>query len=176
MVESRESGEDQAGERSSAVYDGRTMLELLGPAECWRLLGAQRLGRVGLVVAGEPVILPVNYVVHARSVVFRTAGGTKLEAVTSWPTVAFEVDAVEGERGGWSVLLTGRAEEIHEARIVREVERLGLEPWAPGAKLHWVRIAPRRVTGRRLPGTVSSRRGSTESTRSAGRGPHVRSP
>jgi uncharacterized protein len=136
---------------SSPVYDGRTMLELLAPAECWRLLAGDRLGRVGLVVDGEPVILPVNYVVHERSVVFRTAAGTKLATMTSWPTVAFEVDGREGDDLGWSVLVSGRPEMLTDAASVRAVEALGLHPWAPGSKLHWVRIVPRRVSGRRIP-------------------------
>ena len=139
-----------AAEGSSA-FDGRTGLQLLPPAECWRLLGDQRLGRIGLVVDGEPVILPVNYVVHERSIVFRTAGGTKLASATAWPVVSFEIDGTEGARGGWSVLVTGRAERVHDDRTRREVEALGLEPWAPGLKLNWLRIVPRRVTGRRLP-------------------------
>jgi nitroimidazol reductase NimA-like FMN-containing flavoprotein (pyridoxamine 5'-phosphate oxidase superfamily) len=146
-----DSGSGTEGRRVSAVYEGRTGLQLLAPAECWRLLNDHRLGRLGVVDDGEPVILPVNYVVHRRSIAFRTAGGTKLDAVTSWPTVAFEVDGGEDRSDGWSVLVTGRAEEIRDAGDRREVEELGLEPWAPGAKLHWVRIVPRRVSGRRLP-------------------------
>ena len=141
----------RSGAATSAVYEGRTGLQLLPPAECWRLLTDHRLGRIGLVADGEPVILPVNYVVHERSVVFRTAGGTKLDAATTWPVVSFEIDGTEGSRGGWSVLVTGRAERVHDDRTRREVEALGLEPWAPGAKLNWVRIVPGRVTGRRLP-------------------------
>jgi nitroimidazol reductase NimA-like FMN-containing flavoprotein (pyridoxamine 5'-phosphate oxidase superfamily) len=127
------------------------MLQLLPPAECWRLLGEQTLGRVGIVVDGEPVILPVNYAVLDRTIVFRTAGGTKLAAVSSWPVMAFEVDGVEGDRGGWSVLVTGRGEQLRDPGARRAAEDLGLEQWAPGAKLHWVRIVPRRVSGRRLP-------------------------
>ena len=133
------------------VYDGRTALELLPPAECWRLVEGARVGRVGLVVDGEPVILPVNHAVHERTVVFRTAGGTKLSTMTSWPTVSFEVDGTADERLGWSVLVSGRAERVTDPTAVRALERLGLEPWAPGPKLHWVRIVPRRVTGRRIP-------------------------
>jgi len=139
------------GEGARPVYDGRTALELLPPRECWRLLAGARFGRVGLVVDGEPVVLPVNHAVDGRTVVFRTAGGTKLSTMASWPSVAFEVDGAEGERLGWSVLVSGRAERITDPAAVREVEALGLEPWAPGPKLHWVRIVPRRVTGRRIP-------------------------
>ena len=133
------------------MYDGRTMLELLPPAECWRLLREHQLGRVGFVAGGEPLILPVNYAVLERSIVFRTADGTKLHALSSWPVVAFEIDGAEDDRGGWSVVVTGRGEQLHDPKDVRAAEALGLQSWAPGAKLNWVRIAPHRVSGRRLP-------------------------
>jgi nitroimidazol reductase NimA-like FMN-containing flavoprotein (pyridoxamine 5'-phosphate oxidase superfamily) len=126
-----DSGSGPGGGRGSAVY-----------------------GRVGVVADGEPVILPVNDVVHRRSIAFRTAGGTK----SSWPTVAFEVDGGGRRSDGWSVLVVGPAEEIRDGGDRREVEALGLQPWAPGAKLHWVRIVPRRVSGRRLPAPARDRR------------------
>jgi nitroimidazol reductase NimA-like FMN-containing flavoprotein (pyridoxamine 5'-phosphate oxidase superfamily) len=133
------------------VFDGRTGLQILAPAECWRLLASQRFGRVGFVADGEPLILPVNYAVDRRSIVFRTAGGTKLDAVTSWPSVAFEIDGVDDERGPWSVLVTGRGERLRDPQAVAAAEALGVRPWAPGGKLHWISIAARRVSGRRLP-------------------------
>jgi nitroimidazol reductase NimA-like FMN-containing flavoprotein (pyridoxamine 5'-phosphate oxidase superfamily) len=142
-------------EGGQPVYDGRTGLELLPPAECWRLLGAARFGRVGLVVDGEPVILPVNHAVDGRAVVFRTAGGTKLSTMTSWPTVAFEADGADADGLAWSVLVSGRAERVTDGAEVRALDALELHTWAPGHKLHWVRIVPRRVTGRRLPGPAS---------------------
>src|SRR5688572_21723558 len=106
MEETRATVRGEASRGIGPAYAGRTLLQLLPPAECWRLLGEHRLGRLGLVVDGEPVILPVNFVVHQRSIVFRTAGGTKLDAATDWPAVAFEIDGTEGERGGWSVLVS----------------------------------------------------------------------
>ena len=43
--------------------------------QCWELLEDDTVGRLALVVDGHPEIFPVNYVVHRRSIVFRTAGG-----------------------------------------------------------------------------------------------------
>jgi nitroimidazol reductase NimA-like FMN-containing flavoprotein (pyridoxamine 5'-phosphate oxidase superfamily) len=156
QLSKRGAGDDEPAH--GGVFDGRTGLELLGPQECWRLLRSHQLGRIGIVVDGEPAILPVNYAAHGRTIVFRTAGGTKLDAVTTWPAVAFELDGTTGGRGGWSVLAVGPAEEVHGGAELRELEALGLEPWAPGTKLHWVRITPRRVSGRRLPAPKGSRR------------------
>ena len=127
------------------------MLELLAPRECWELLAGQPLGRLGFLLEDEPCILPVNYAVFDRTVVFRTAGGSKLAAVATYPSVAFEVDGVDAaRRAGWSVLLVGLAREVRDSTTIRALEALSLEPWPVGQKLHWVRLTPHRVTGRRL--------------------------
>jgi nitroimidazol reductase NimA-like FMN-containing flavoprotein (pyridoxamine 5'-phosphate oxidase superfamily) len=39
------------------------------------------VGRVGFVVDGRPLILPVNYLADDDSIVFCTAPGTKLSAI-----------------------------------------------------------------------------------------------
>lgn len=44
------------------------------------------------------------------------------------------------------MLLQGNATEVEDS----EQELLRVQPWAPGAKRHWVRIAPDTVSGRRI--------------------------
>ena len=39
------------------------------------------VGRIGFVVEGRPLILPVNYLADDDSIVFCTAPGTKLSAI-----------------------------------------------------------------------------------------------
>lgn len=137
--------------RDMAVIDGRTGLEMLPASECWRLLGEQVVGRIGLVVDGQPEILPVNYLVFEHTVVFRTEGGTKLRSLEDYPAVAFEVDVTDVERRtGWSVLLKGRAEEIHEPVALRRIREQPLRLWASGDKPHWIRVVPFEVSGRRI--------------------------
>jgi nitroimidazol reductase NimA-like FMN-containing flavoprotein (pyridoxamine 5'-phosphate oxidase superfamily) len=46
--------------------------------ECWELLRQSPVGRLAVVVAGDPDIFPINYVVDHGSIVIRTAAGTKL--------------------------------------------------------------------------------------------------
>ena len=61
--------------------------------------------------------------------------------------MSFQVDGLEpGRPSGWSVLIQGNATELEDG----DRELLRLQPWAPGAKSHWVRIAPDLVTGRRI--------------------------
>ena len=48
---------------------------------------------------------------------------------------------------GWSVIIIGVCEEITDPAELRRIEALGLEPWAPGAKGHWIRIRCERRLG-----------------------------
>jgi uncharacterized protein len=56
------------------------------------------------------------------------------------------------ERTGWSVVATGRLEEVtrFDVATFERVRRLDIDPWAGGEKAHWMRLVPDRVTGRRL--------------------------
>jgi nitroimidazol reductase NimA-like FMN-containing flavoprotein (pyridoxamine 5'-phosphate oxidase superfamily) len=48
---------------------------VLSEDECWFLLASRTLGRLGTVVAGQPEIFPVNFVVQRPTVLFRTSDG-----------------------------------------------------------------------------------------------------
>lgn len=56
----------------------QSYFEVLPEAECWELLATNEVGRVGWSDTDEATVLPVNYVVRDRSVVFRTRVGGKL--------------------------------------------------------------------------------------------------
>lgn len=134
-----------------AVVDPRTWIEHLSVQDCWHLLEANAVGRVGVIVGRAPEIFPVNYVVDDRSVVFRTDAGSKLHGIGQAPSVCFEVDEIDvGARTGWSVLVKGRAAEITAPNETRRAADLPLALWATGAKTHWVRVAPIEITGRRV--------------------------
>jgi uncharacterized protein len=130
--------------------------EVIHREECLRLLGRDRVGRVGVSDHGAPLILPVNYVLDGEAVIFKTAPGTKLQAALRSP-VAFEVDQIDrATRSGWSVLVRGVAEEVTSFNGDGVLQRLGslpLDPWAPGEKPCLVRIAPQSITGRRIGGS-----------------------
>jgi uncharacterized protein len=128
---------------------GNSLIELTVD-ECLELLGSSRIGRLGVLDATGPVVLPVNYCLDGRSVVFRTDAGTKLDAASHAARVAFEVDGVDSvQRIGWSVVIRGSAVAVTEPGELRRLERLPLIPWAPGGKAHCVRISG-NPTGRRI--------------------------
>lgn len=118
--------------------------------ECWAVLAAHNIGRLALVQRGRPLVFPVNFALDGRSVVFRTAPGTKLAAAVRNQEVAFEVDEVD------SLFETGTSVMIHgQATVVPEADReqladLRLRPWAPGERDEFVRVTPRWVSGRRI--------------------------
>ena len=134
-------------------------LEQLDRGEAFRLLATTPIGRVAIGTGGAPIVLPVNFVVAGDAVVLRTGAGEILAAAVHHQMVAFEADGWDVlSRTGWSVLLTGVAKEVTRPSELAEVERLPLQPWAPGLKGHVVRIRPDAVTGRRIPPAVGVRR------------------
>ncbi|GAA3719097.1 hypothetical protein GCM10022204_44000 [Microlunatus aurantiacus] len=125
----------------------------LNRGECLDLLGQSSLGRLAFVdsVGILPIIVPVNYVMHEGSVVFRAGPGAKLAAAVRGAAVAFEVGRTdETDQTGWTVLVRGIAEELVDAPVLTELREQHLRPWAPGTKRHYVRIDAHLVTGRRI--------------------------
>ena len=123
----------------------------LSKSECFELLARERLGRVALVDDRGPVVFLVNFVLDRHMVVFRADQGTKLDAACRGSRVAFEVDGTDtAARTGWSVLVRGEAIEVTDPAELARMRKLPLDPWAPGAKAHYVRILPAVLTGRRI--------------------------
>jgi len=119
--------------------------------QCWVLLDSEVVGRIALIVDGHPEVFPVNFVLQRRSIVFRTAGGTKLWGAITAKPVAFEIDGYDAhEQAAWSVVARGEAELIEDQADKDAVDALLLEPWQPGEKNYYVRLAPKALTGRRF--------------------------
>jgi uncharacterized protein len=135
-----------AGEGQTSVHD-------LSSAEALELLQFHsHVGRLGFIVDGRPMILPVNYLADAESIVFCTQPGTKLGAVGAGAPVAFEVDDSRAlYHAGWSVLVKGTAREVTDPDELDELRRGPLHSWATRSTEHWVRIDIEEITGRRIP-------------------------
>jgi nitroimidazol reductase NimA-like FMN-containing flavoprotein (pyridoxamine 5'-phosphate oxidase superfamily) len=120
--------------------------------ECYRRLSREPVGRLGFVDQGGPVILPVNFAVDGRSLVFRSGSGSKLSAAIMERPVCLEVDGWDDfEHDGWSVLVKGLAEEVVDPDEVERFESLPVRPWAqPELRCNWVRVRPDEVSGRQI--------------------------
>jgi uncharacterized protein len=130
----------------SMTDDGVTVLP---EHECWDLMSGVALGRLVTSVDGQAEIFPVNFVVQHRTVLFRTAEGTKLVSTAINNRVLFEVDEHDVAQG-WSVIVKGTARSVRSDEQIEEAERAQLLPWTWSEKTHYVRILPEAVTGRRF--------------------------
>ena len=144
-------GDDMTAESAEPV------VELLDEAECQRLIAAGGVGRIGYTGRFGPTILPVNYVLHEGTIVFRTGQHspmgedlrTGIEHAES--KVAFEIDEISpATREGWSILVQGGAHPVDSETERASVMQSGVEPWAGGEKELFVRVVPTRITGRRI--------------------------
>jgi nitroimidazol reductase NimA-like FMN-containing flavoprotein (pyridoxamine 5'-phosphate oxidase superfamily) len=126
-------------------------LELLSEDQCWELLRAASVGRVGLSVKALPVILPVNYQVTGKKIQFWTGPGLKLQSAQTHTVVAFEVDGFsEREHTGWSVLAVGLAVEVTDGAVLDAARRDGFHPWVSGARTHLIEVSVEFLSGRRI--------------------------
>ena len=127
-------------------------LEVLARPDCLALLARHALGRVSVSIGALPAILPVTYRLSGEAVVLRTTPGTRFDAAVRNAVVAFEVDDLDEVTGaGWSVMVTGFAEEIVGPEL-DWAHTLGLPSWADDGGTRFVRIPCAEVTGRRIGG------------------------
>lgn len=130
------------------LIDARTGIEVLSREECLVRLRQDLVGRLAVVDGDAAALLPVNYAMDGETVVFRSAPGTKL-AAAGRAKASFEIDEFDrASRSGWSVVVSGRLEEVEAHGRLRHLHDLPLDPWAPGERSHWLRLVPERITGR----------------------------
>lgn len=117
-----------------------------------RILDEHSLGRIALVVQGQPRIFPVNYAMSGRVVVIRTASGTKRFHAPE-ANVAFEIDEYVPSTGvGWSVMVQGIAHDATDSfdDMSWAAHAVSPLPLAPGSKPYLIAIEATVITGRRF--------------------------
>lgn len=125
------------------------IISTLREEDCWALLERCELGRLAVCIRGKPDIFPVNYVTDGPRILFRTAPGSKLAALSAAPDVAFEVDEYDDMQAA-SVVVRGVAAQLELLRDIEAADALPLAPWTPTLKYRWVQIVPRSISGRRF--------------------------
>jgi len=129
----------------------RNGLEILARTDCLALLARRALGRVSVSIGALPVILPVTYRLSGDAVVLRTTPGTRFDAALRNAVVAFEVDDLDEVSGtGWSVMVTGLAQEIVGPDELGWAHTLGLPSWTGGGETRFIRIPCDEISGRRV--------------------------
>jgi uncharacterized protein len=124
-------------------------ITILSEGESWDLLASAALGRLVTSVDDQPEIFPVNFVVQNRTVLFRTAVGTKLVSSVINKRVLLEADD-HNVAEGWSVIVKGVARTLWTDDDIAQAERAQLLPWTATLKTHYVRVTPASITGRRF--------------------------
>jgi nitroimidazol reductase NimA-like FMN-containing flavoprotein (pyridoxamine 5'-phosphate oxidase superfamily) len=124
-------------------------VEELSDASCWSLLARESFGRLAVSVDNRPRIFPVDFQTDGRDILFRTAAGGKLDALTLNPSVAFEVD-LRTQAEVWSIVIDGTARILTNADEIAVADRAALPAWIPTDPYVYVRIAPSSVRGRRF--------------------------
>ncbi|MCP2622031.1 pyridoxamine 5'-phosphate oxidase family protein [Mycolicibacterium smegmatis] len=122
-------------------------VSVLSEGESWRLLASVPIGRFVTTIGTRLEIFPVNFAVQDRTVLFRTAEGTKLITAIMSDRVIFEADG-HTVTDGWSVILRGTAELLQTAEDIAVAERTQLMSWTSPAKRRYVRITPKEISGR----------------------------
>jgi nitroimidazol reductase NimA-like FMN-containing flavoprotein (pyridoxamine 5'-phosphate oxidase superfamily) len=128
-------------------------VEEISREECLRLLQGRKafVGRIGFIVDGRPMVLPVNYLAGPDGIVFCTGPGVKLDHLAAGAPVAFEIDADSPYReSGWSVVVQGVTEEIKDPEQTARLRRGALRSWGTRNPEHWIRISLDHVEGRRI--------------------------
>ena len=135
--------------RSNAAPDSH--LVTINEEECEGYLAGGGVGRVIFRSAGRPVALPVNFKTLAGDIVFRSADDGEVAGISAQEPVSFEVDRIDDAmREGWSVLATGTVDLVSTVARIREVEALGIEPWAGGDRHTYFRLSVNKLTGKRI--------------------------
>ncbi|MDP5225823.1 MULTISPECIES: pyridoxamine 5'-phosphate oxidase family protein [Arthrobacter] len=124
-------------------------VEDLEPADSWALLAASELGRLAVSVGDIPEIFPINYYLHDRQVIFKTAQGSKLVHLTINRNVVLEADGYDDETA-WSVIVKGTAKTIQDTELIEAARKLPLPSWIPTVKYLYVQITPHTISGRRF--------------------------
>ena len=124
-------------------------VRILSPDECWELLLSSSFGRLAASVADDIEIFPLNFIAVDGRILFRTAEGTKLLALTVNNRVAIETDDI-GRSDAWSVVVKGIAHVLDTQAEIDAANALPLSPLVPTFKYIWVEITPTEITGRRF--------------------------
>jgi nitroimidazol reductase NimA-like FMN-containing flavoprotein (pyridoxamine 5'-phosphate oxidase superfamily) len=149
-----DSADSGSGQDSSSA---QPVPEPLDEAERLRLISPDGVGRLAYLGRYGPTVLPVTYVLHEDTIVFRTAHDSPIDEdlrtgiADAEYKVAFEIDHLEpAARRGWSVLIQGSVHHVDSPSERASVMEAGVESWAGGTRELFLRVRPTRITGRRI--------------------------
>ena len=133
------------------MHSDGSALQRLSRYECLTLMASVPVGRIIYTWRALPAVELVNFALDEGDIVVRTDGGGKLAAATRGAVVAFEADQVDlADQSGWSVTAIGPSREVTDPGELARLRTLGLRPWAPEERDHFICISSVMLNGRRL--------------------------
>jgi hypothetical protein len=133
------------------MHSDGSALWRLSRDECLTLMASVPVGRIIYTRRALPAVELVNFALDEGDIVIRTDGNGKLAAATRGAVVAFEADQVDpADQSGWSVTAIGPSREVTDPDELARLRTIGLRPWAPGERDHFICISPVMLNGRRL--------------------------
>lgn len=123
-----------------------TYFSRLEQDECWALLAETDIGRVAWFGEDGIIVVPVNFTLHGRDIVFHTAPDSALARLADGGRVAFQADEIDRESAiGWSVLVQGTCTPAGES--------VANTSWLDGERTVGVAISASSIDGRVVSGT-----------------------
>jgi transcriptional regulator with XRE-family HTH domain len=117
--------------------------------QCEALLRSGGVGRIAFRASGQLVVFPVNFRMLDSDVVFRSEDDGAVGQLAPNEPVSFEIDHLDDAMSeGWSVLATGTVHVVREPDELRQVQALGIEPWAGGDRHTYFRLSVTALNGR----------------------------
>ncbi|HEV7211516.1 MAG TPA: pyridoxamine 5'-phosphate oxidase family protein [Blastococcus sp.] len=123
--------------------------ELLTECEARRLLATVAIGRLAFTSAALPDIQPVSFAVHDGQVLIPARRGSRLVDAVRGAVVAFQADAYDARRTGWSVTVVGPSRVVSDPVHVTALNALYLAPGAPTPNRCYVAVQLELVHGYR---------------------------
>lgn len=124
------------------------MIRILSEQQCYELLTATTVGRIGFVRDGIVEIIPMNFAISGHDLLLRTGSDSAIGSLADHgATVAFEVDHYDSlGRTAWSVLMSGPLSRVAAEETAALAARV--TPWPGGARDLPLRVRIERITGR----------------------------
>ena len=145
----------EGGGRQAAICE--PVVEVLDEKACLSLIAGGGVGRIGYTGRFGPTVLPVNYDLYERTIVFRTGMGSAMVEdlrtgiADAEYSVAFEIDQMQpATQEGWSVLVQGAVHFVDSEDELAPIAQVGVQAWPGGPKDQFIRVIPRHITGRRI--------------------------
>src|SRR5699024_997117 len=123
----------------------------LNSDDALEFLGPQKLGRLAMVLAGDPEIVPASFVLHpggegTGTIYIQPAAANTLLAAAVGRTLAFEVDEASATDAA-SVIAYGNGRIVKTTEEADRAYGLGLKSWVATHKPAIIAIDITRISG-----------------------------